>query len=216
MKTFKQIADQFNCDKANGHVYHEIYPLYIEQFRDKEFTLFEIGIDQGKSFELWKQYFPLAKIYGMDIGKEFKTDRGEVFKGDQSKLEDLKQVTDQIGKCELIIDDGSHFPEHQILTFEYLFNDVLTNNGVYIIEDTECSYWHPQRKIYDYPSGYLNLIDYFTKYNHKVNHQYNGFDNSLNIKTITFGPNCIIITKGDINDNEKNEWYMRQHYITQI
>ena len=54
----KQISDSVDCDKSTYHNYTDIYPTFLEQFRDIEFNLFEIGIDQGKSFELWKTYFP--------------------------------------------------------------------------------------------------------------------------------------------------------------
>jgi hypothetical protein len=200
-KTMKQISDNVDCDKSTYHNYTDIYPIFLEQFRDTEFNLFEIGIDQGKSFELWKTYFPLAKIYGMDIGKSFIDERGEVFQGDQSNINDLTNMINNIGKCKVIIDDGSHVVTHQIDTFVYLFEHMLEDNGVFIIEDIECSYWKTDATIYGYPTGHLNIVDYFTKYNHEVNHHYNKGINSLNIKTITYGANCIIITKG--NDNDK-------------
>jgi len=196
----KQISDEIECSKGI-HRYEEIYPIFLEQFRDTEFNLFEMGIEYGKSFKLWKQYFPLAKIYGMDIGKSFIDERGEVFRGDQSNINHLIEITNKIGKCKVIVDDGSHVAEHQLLDFYYLFENILEDNGVYIIEDIECSYWKPNSKIYGYPTGYLNIVDYFTKHNHEVNYHYNKGINSLNIKTITYGANCIIITKG--NDNDK-------------
>jgi hypothetical protein len=200
-KTMKQISDDVKCDKSTYHNYTDIYPIFLEQFRDSEFNLFEIGIEQGKSFELWKQYFPLAKIYGMDINTSFIDKRGEVFQGDQSDINDLTKTIAKIGKCKVIIDDGSHVASHQIDTFTYLFDHMLEDNGVFIIEDIECSYWRPETTIYGYTTGDLNIVDYFTKHNHEINSHYNKSYNSLNIKTITYGANCIIITKG--NDNDK-------------
>lgn len=46
------------------------------------------------------------------------------FHGDQSKIEDLNHLLNvkQIkNNLDLIIDDGSHFPEHQKISFKYLF-----------------------------------------------------------------------------------------------
>jgi hypothetical protein len=208
-KTMKQISDSVDCDKSTVHSYDEIYPIFLEQFRNIEFNLFEIGIDQGKSFNLWKQYFPLAKIYGMDISKSFIDERGEVFQGDQSDINQLIEVTNKIDKCKVIIDDGSHVVEHQLLSFYYLFEHILEDNGVYIIEDIECSYWTPTSTIYNYPTGYLNIVDYFTKHNHEVNHNYSNHQNPLNIKTITYGANCIIITKGNDNDKIERDYYFK-------
>ena len=42
-------------------------------------------------------------------------------------------------KVELIVDDGSHVPEHQILSFNFLFKNLLSPGSTYIIEDIETS-----------------------------------------------------------------------------
>jgi hypothetical protein len=195
-KTFLEISNSFGSDKTTYHLYHKVYPQFIEHLRSEEFNMLEIGIQEGRSFKLWEEYFPCAKIYGMDIGVAFKNERGEAFLGDQSKKEDLEKITDSInGKCRFIIDDGSHIPEHQLKTFYYLFENLLDYGGIYIIEDIECSYWRPEAQLYNYETGHLNIIDYFTKLNHSVNSHYNLHINNLNIKSITFAPNCIIITK---------------------
>lgn len=57
----------------------------------------------------------------------------------------------------LINDDGSHVPEHQLLTFNVFFSDVLQPGGFYILEDIETSYW-TGGSIYGYktPFGYEN------------------------------------------------------------
>ena len=40
----------------------------------------------------------------------------------------------------IIVDDGSHVPWHQLLTFEIMFETWLKPGGLYIIEDVETSY----------------------------------------------------------------------------
>jgi hypothetical protein len=92
--------------------------LFLESYRNKNFKLFEVGCGNDKaSFNMWHEYFPLSSIYVMDISEEHKTERGIVFKGDQSKQEDLIRAIEKVGKCEIIIDDGSHIPIHQIKYF---------------------------------------------------------------------------------------------------
>jgi hypothetical protein len=115
-------------------------------------------------------------------------------------------------KLYFINDDGSHIPEHQLLTFNILFPK-LTSGGVYIIEDTEASY-RTDNKLYGYPTNYgLNhpdsLIEIFKKtidginyewsekYAPKVQHQYL-------FHSITFAKNCIIIVKKDISRLQRN------------
>jgi hypothetical protein len=51
------------------------------------------------------------------------------------------------------VDDGSHIPEHQLLTFDALFQDLLEPGGVYIFEDIEVSYWR-RGSLYGYPTRY--------------------------------------------------------------
>ena len=193
--SFKSLSDSAGSDKTTYHKYHEYYPIFLEKFRTSKINLFEIGIDEGKSLKLWEQYFPFAYIWGMDISKEYSSSRCKIFIGDQSKIEDLRRVSSQIPMCDVIVDDGSHVPEHQLKTFYYLFQHKLNWGGVYIIEDIECSYWKPDSEIYGYEAGYLNLVDYFTKLNHEVQYHYSDKPNPLNIHSITYGENCIIIQK---------------------
>jgi hypothetical protein len=206
VRSFREISDSVDCDKTVYHKYDKIYPDFLESFRSEKFNMFEIGIDAGKSLKIWQEYFPNANIYGMDIGVSLKYDRGEVFLGDQSKNEDLVRISSNIGKCKFILDDGSHVADHQLKTFYYLFENLLEYGGVYIIEDIECSYWKPKSVLYGNETGYLNIVDYFTKLNHEVNSHYNLGENNLHIKSITFAPNCIIIkkkTEFDIIDDER-------------
>ena len=197
---FGQLGLASGTDKISYHRYDRIYPLYIDKYKDQEISLFEIGYENGNSFRMWKEYFPKATIYAMDIGHFLNDGKHRVFKGDQSNMYDLKRVTSEIKSCSLIIDDGSHIAEHQLKTFNYLFNDLLAYGGTYIIEDIECSYWKPDADLYGYETGHLNIVDYFTKLNHQVNSHYNFTTNTLNIATITFGANCIIITKKEEAD----------------
>lgn len=200
-KSLSEISNEVQCEKSTRHQFDLIYPQYIEKFRDEEISILELGIDKGTSYHVWTEYFTKAEIYGLDINQQFVTKRGKVITGDQTNFDDLNRIMNQIkfncDNCKLIVDDASHLPEHQLTSFYFLFKNLLKPGGVYIIEVTECSYWSPEQYIYGYKKGYLNLIDYFTKLNHEVNWRYNGLNNELDINTITFGPNCIIITKID-------------------
>jgi hypothetical protein len=90
---------------------------------------------------MWLDLFPNAYIYGMDFYLHSKGNRYNVIQEDQSKIDDLNIVKSQINsKLFFINDDGSHIPEHQLLSFNILFPK-LCEGGVYIIEDIETSYW---------------------------------------------------------------------------
>ena len=204
--SLSEMANNLRCDKYVSHNYTGWYELFFEKYKCDNFSLLEIGFGDGQSYKLWEQYFTNAKLYGIDIDQEYVTNRGKVFKADQNNLEQVKISISEIENCKIIIDDGSHVPEHQLKCFHYLFENLLEYNGIYVIEDIECSYWRPDAEVCGYPTGHLNIVDYFTKLNHSVSSHYNNVENPLNIKAITFIPNCIIIFKGSESDKIKREY----------
>lgn len=114
-------------DKVTHHGYDRYYPMYLENLRTKPINMLEIGFLLGQSFEMWKLYFPLGNIYFMDkdCAKSHPKSR---FCGDQGKVQDLQKMlsTKNItGNLDFIIDDGSHHPVHQIVSFTYLFEHGL-------------------------------------------------------------------------------------------
>jgi hypothetical protein len=192
---FREIGLKYGCDKVSRHKYHELYPNIFDKFKNEDINLFEIGICEGKSLKVWKEYYPNCNVFGLDIQSEISNEDVKIFKGDQNNINDLIAVVNQIPKCDIIIDDGSHVAEHQLKTFYYLFENLLKDGGVYVIEDIECTYWDPANLIYGYETGHLNIVDYFTKLNHQVNSDYNTIENPLKIKQITYSSNSITIEK---------------------
>jgi hypothetical protein len=203
MGELNDISNEVYCDKSWYHKYMDTYEIFLKEFKERNIKLFEIGVERGLSYKVWEQYFTRAEIYGLDLNIEYVTNRGKVFKGDQSDINVIREICDNLIKCDIIIDDGSHVPEHQIMCFEYLFQNLLSHGGVYIIEDIECSYWRKDCSIYGYKFSGLNIIDYFTKYLHMLNSHYNNHDNLLNIKNVIFLPNSIIIIKNDENVDDR-------------
>jgi hypothetical protein len=51
------------------------------------------------------------------------------------------------GGFDLIIDDGSHVPEHQVLSARTLIPPILNPDGIYIIEDV----WAPEQVVPQLP-----------------------------------------------------------------
>ena len=219
MKNFREIGEEHYNDKVTHHRYDLIYPLFLESYREKKLKMLEIGLGDGefgtgRSGILWKDYFPDAEIFIMDIHHEFQTEDYVVYKGDQSNIDDLKSVNDKIGKVDLIIDDGSHHPRHQFISFIYLFEHMLKNDGYYIIEDIECNYWDSESEVYGYKIGFDNTIEFFKKQIEFVNSEFSGKKNKLNISFITFAKNCIIIKKQSREEIEINKRdYRFQHFL---
>ena len=96
----------------------------------------------GASLRMWRQYFRKSMIYGVDIVNKrcLEEKRIKVFQGDQNDPEFLQRIAAQIGKIDIIIDDGSHISAHIITSFITLF-PYLDDAGIYAIEDLATAYW---------------------------------------------------------------------------
>jgi hypothetical protein len=205
---FKNLGIKHGTDKVGQHRYNFFYPRYLEPFRGDEFNMLEIGYQEGYSFRMWQEYFPKANIFAMDINTEGRFENHIVFKGDQSNINDLTRISNEIGSAKFIIDDGSHHPIHQIETFNFLFKNLLEPGGVYIIEDIECNYWNEESSIYGYRIGVFNAIDYTKNLIDYVNSEFSKKENKLKISSITYAQNCIIITK----QSKEEEIYFNRSY----
>lgn len=146
----EELGVKYNTDKAGmykrrgnfvkGHDYLRHYELFLSPLKDDEFTLVELGCYTGASLKMWKEYFPKAKIVGVDLNEKLvslEEDRISFLCSDAT-AEDLPQKLsryDQNIMC--ILDDCSHAWGDQRRTFEMLF-PLLKSGGFYIIEDLEC------------------------------------------------------------------------------
>jgi cephalosporin hydroxylase len=126
------------------HHYFDIYHRYFSRFRNTPCVVLEIGVAQGGSLQMWKEYFgKAALIYGLDINpycKDFEEDRITILTGSQSDREFLRQVKATLPPLDIIIDDGGHYMDQQKIALEELF-DHLKSDGIYLVEDTHTSYW---------------------------------------------------------------------------
>jgi hypothetical protein len=184
-------------DKIYHHRYDRFYPQFLEKFRKYSFNMLEIGVDSGGSLKLWQKYFPKAKIYGIDHKSSWTDESGafEILKCDQSKVEELEKAIYKLPKCKFIIDDGSHVPYHQFITFDKFFTNLLEDGGVYIIEDIECNYWRSDAEIYGFTIGEYKFIDFLKTLPDEINSEFSQKKNTYDISSITFAHNCCIIVK---------------------
>lgn len=186
------------------HHYFEIYDKHFSRFRGKDCAILEIGVSQGGSLQMWKEYFgPKARIYGIDIDprcKAFQEENVEIFVGSQSDRKFLRNITASIPRVDLLIDDGGHGMRQQIAAFEELFTHIKPD-GVYFCEDCHTSYrWR-------YGGGYKRrntFIEYSKNWIDKMNAFYSKtgrlkVDNfTLSVKSLHYYDSIVVIEKGRV------------------
>jgi hypothetical protein len=208
-RNLKALATIYGSDKWNQHWYAQHYENVFKQVRRKKMNIVEIGIGGwdnprlgGGSLRMWRTYFPNSKVYGVDIYDKSPHDRLRIktFRGSQTDSVFLESLVSRIGNIDIFIDDGSHKNGDVLFTFQHMFPH-LVDGGFYVIEDTLTSYLPD----YDGNANDRNdphtILGYFKSLTDGLN--WEEFTNhgdpsflDLNIKSITFYHNLIILTKG--------------------
>ena len=142
MTKLTEIGLKYRTDKAYDHQFTEAYDEYFQRYTNPR--LLEIGVYNGASLQTYNEYFDYnCTLIGMDNGEQLGFNSNHenisIVIADQSRAEELASRVD--GEFDIILDDGSHFVEHQINCFKTLIGKVK-KGGIYIIEDLHCCY-HP-------------------------------------------------------------------------
>jgi hypothetical protein len=139
-----RIAARQDTDKQQS--YTQVYDRLLAAHRDAPLRLLEIGLYNGGSLRMWREYLPNATLHGIDIDERTLAYQDEIPNTqvrlvDQGDVGALRAFVAELGGgYDFIVDDGGHFMEQQIVSFEVLFGQV-TAGGVYVIEDLGTSYW---------------------------------------------------------------------------
>jgi hypothetical protein len=147
------LARKWTTDKA---LYYS--PFYDSIFKDRRASvrkLLEFGIGSaelmmqpasrigsryyitGASLFMWEEYFPNAEIYALDNNERILINSGRIhsFKCNQADANSYDYALENIGKdFDIIIDDGSHAPEDQLLCARMLV-PLVKEGGIYVTED---------------------------------------------------------------------------------
>jgi tetratricopeptide (TPR) repeat protein len=158
-KDFNYFCNVHGSDKGDifpeGNNYAKWYDHWFAPLREAAKEICEIGLYNGGSIKAMCEYFPHARILGLDIDDKsaFNTDRVDTRKLDQGNFDDLNgfvlECQSKARQFDIIIDDGSHDVEHQQMTFGRLFQ-LLQPGGLYIIEDMGSSYFKLGTVLYSY------------------------------------------------------------------
>jgi hypothetical protein len=129
-KNLAELAAKYGTDKLE----HGYLPFYETHLPKNPKKILEIGVKEGRSIQMWKEYFPDAEIHGLDLFQEFEIPQIEgcyFWKGNQCDYRILEKLREQ--EFDVIIDDGSHNSRDQMITFFGLFS-----GQHYFIEDVHC------------------------------------------------------------------------------
>ncbi len=140
------LGKKFKTDKYQ----HGYLPFYEQEFlklKNKKITLLEIGIKKRasgvkgcESIAMWREYFPFARIIGLDIIDVTKVPQiknTELYQCDCGNIDAIQSIMNN-NKIypDIIIDDGGHTPKLHQKSLSALF-PYLKNNGIYVIEDLQ-------------------------------------------------------------------------------
>jgi hypothetical protein len=165
-RSLTELANEHGSDKGTegpsaewgAHNYTDVYEAYLAALREQPIALLEIGLGVtgkrwrskivhgrntgGASLKMWRDYFPRARIYGIDVNdcSYLDDERVTTFVADQGDLDELRAFTEASAgaRFDVIVDDGSHRPDHQQLSLGYFF-DWVEPGGLYFVEDLQAN-----------------------------------------------------------------------------
>jgi hypothetical protein len=182
MHTNPDIDDLLNkhaSDKQSQNGYAPIYHALFKNLRHACVHLLEIGIGTllpnvycsmyghdlpgyrpGASLRAWRDYFvnPDSRIYGMDVQPDTMiTDEPRIFTVLCNSV-DKNCVNETLaGPFDIVVDDGSHIAEQQILTLKNIW-PFLAANGLYVIEDVNRVDHNQGRILVDHKAEFDELM----------------------------------------------------------
>lgn len=127
------------------HHYLPVYERHFSPWRNRRPRILEIGVQNGGSAQMWRDYFGQdAVVFGIDIDRRCERFDGEAASiriGSQDDPIFLRKVVEEMGGIDIVLDDGSHLQRHVLSSFKILF-PLLSQGGVYMVEDVHTAYWH--------------------------------------------------------------------------
>lgn len=139
--SLEALATKYHTDKLD-HGFIPYYESYLKNHPVKR--LLEIGVYQGASLKMWRDYFPEAHVLGWDIssfplgcfGEHIETKI--VDQESSSQMVQAVNLPQGISMFDVIIDDGKHSMKAQQTTLGTLW-PYLNDGGIFIVEDLHTS-----------------------------------------------------------------------------
>jgi len=207
MDQLSKLLDKHGSDKGpSHHNYSGSYFKILQGLQNSPLVFLEIGVGGyqypdrgGGSLKAWEEFFPKARIHGIDIYDKTPLNKGRVQTHIVSQIdtEGLNELISEIGTPDIILDDGSHINSDSIKSFEILFPK-LKKGGIYILEDTECSYWELNYFGSDNIDDLkvITVLNYFKRLTDGLNSHIFAYDGpKFDIDSICFYKGFVVIYK---------------------
>jgi predicted methyltransferase len=141
MLTLKQICSIYSTDKNCLHSYvDEVYENLFKDIRLSAKNILEIGVDNGGSIFMWREYFENAKVIGIDnkdCPQLANRERIEFISSDAYRVDLVDQLPSNF---DIIIDDGPHTLESMVFFIKEYINKI-NQKGMIVIEDIQEFNW---------------------------------------------------------------------------
>jgi len=136
------ISIEKESDKFFWHGYVDFYQPFLQSRQIK--SIAEVGVFKGNSIRWMLEQWPTARIIGADIlpiQESWPIDsRVTYHQLDQGDVDQIDAFF-KSDKFDLVIEDGSHHPLHQLISL-LIGLESVTSNGLYILEDIHTSHPH--------------------------------------------------------------------------
>jgi hypothetical protein len=139
----KNITDKADVHHSfKGVSYLDVYESYFAPVREQTRVVLELGVLAGHSLMTWRDYFPNAEVWGIDIDPACNMNHGprtHVVTGSQADPEAIAKAAPG-QEFDIVVDDGSHLVVHLIESFKLIWPRVRPG-GYYVMEDLGCTYF---------------------------------------------------------------------------
>ena len=174
---------KYNTDKNDLGYLENFYDDFLIKFKEHPINFMEIGVYNGGSIKLWKDYLHKDSIiYASDINYFEHINGTYSFIGDMYSNEQVSKFSDEY--FDIIIDDGPHSFESFVVLMQKYFSKIK-KGGNLIIEDVIDSNWVEPLVKLSYSLGYSDceIVDMTEK--QKTNELLERWKNGLYILKIT-------------------------------
>lgn len=143
-ETSQGSPSRFRLPPKPPHVY-KLYRDWFGHLVDKDIRLLELGVYDGDSLLLFRDYFTNGIMVGLDMNPVHiadPTNRIHLYQGYQQDTALLDLIAGQEAPegFDIVIDDCSHIGQLTRVSFWHLFQYHLKPGGIYAIEDVNTAY----------------------------------------------------------------------------